>query len=217
MVRYGDSSFNDIYVGGEAGPEFRVSGGRLRVAATGLQRWYGGKPLVASLGGRLHFDKVIGGKMGPRSLACGRHNAYSRPRDVDGWDIEASLSANRRAGAIDPRFRLCHPCSARSQAIPATPTGRAGSGSACSRKLPWGLRPQLSLEAGRQVNDAPLGLFGKARRDWRVQTSASIYKRDWNLLGFAPSVRLTWTRTFSTIALYDQKRLRAEVGVTRAF
>ena len=46
---------------------------------------------------------------------------------------------------------------------------------------------------------------------------ASIYKRDWNVMGFAPSLRLTWIRNFSTLTLYDQKRLRAEFGIARAF
>ena len=85
------------------------------------------------------------------------------------------------------------------------------------REIGWGLRPQLVLEAGRQVNDAPMALFGKTRRDWRLQASASIYKRDWNVMGFAPLLRLTWTRNVSNIALYDQRRLRAEFGIAKAF
>jgi hypothetical protein len=63
----------------------------------------------------------------------------------------------------------------------------------------------------------PIALFGKTRHDRRIQASASIYKRDWNVLGFAPSIVVTWSRYHSTISLYDQKRLRAEFGITKAF
>ena len=90
-------------------------------------------------------------------------------------------------------------------------SGRIGAG--VLREIGWGLRPQLTLEAGRQVNDAPLALFGKIRKDWRLQASASIYKRDWNFAGFAPSLRLSWSRSYSTITLYDQQRLRDLVRV----
>jgi hypothetical protein len=35
--------------------------------------------------------------------------------------------------------------------------------------------------------------------------------------GFAPLVRLTYTRSRSTIVLYDFKRARLDVGLTREF
>ena len=215
MLRYGDSRFNDIFVGGEAGPEFRMTGGRLRVAATGLTRWYGGRHLATSLGGRLHYDKVLGGKTGIEAALSLRHNAYSGREDVDGWDVEASMAANRALSPAAVGFAWASV----QRSIARDPghsnwQGRIGLG--LLKEMPWGLRPQLAIEGGRQVNDAPLVLFGKARRDWRIQASASIFKRDWNVMGFAPSLRLTWTRTFSTIALYDQKRLRAEFGIAKA-
>lgn len=216
MVRYPDHRFDDIYVGGEAGPEFKLAGGRLRAAVTGIRRWYGGDPLVASVGGKLNFDKMIDGKWSIEAALAARHNDYSRRSDVDGWDVEASLAANRALGKSALGF--AYGSVQRSFANDSGHSnwqGRIGFG--VLKEIPWGLRPQLSIEAGRQVNDAPLPLFGKTRRDWRLQASASIYKRDWNLLGFAPSLRIIWSRNFSTIALYDQKRLRAEFGIAKAF
>lgn len=216
MTRYPDHDFDDIYVGGEAGPEFRLSGGRLRVAATGLEHWYGGKHLVTSLGPRINFDKVIGGKWSVEASVAARHNAYSGRSDVDGWDIEASFAANRALGASTLGFVYASV----QRSIAEDPgqsnwQGRIGLGA--TKEVRWGLRPQLAFEVGRQVNDAPLALFGGTRRDWRLQASASIYKRDWNVVGFAPSLRVTWSRTFSTLTLYDQKRMRAEFGITKAF
>lgn len=216
MVRYPDHDFDDIYLGGEAGPEFRLSGGRLRVSATGLQRWYGGKPLVTSIGGRLNFEKVVGGKLGLEASLAIRRNAYPGRDDVDGWDVEASLAANRALGrsALGFAFASVNRTMAHDPGQSSW-QGRIGLG--VLKEIGWGLRPQVSVEVARQVNDAPLVLFGGARRDWRFQASASLYKRDWNVAGFAPSVKVSWIRNNSSLPIYDQKRLRAEFGITKAF
>lgn len=216
MVNYNGSDFDDIYVGGEAGPEFRISGGRLRAATTGLNRWYGGDQLVTSLGGRLVFDKVIGGKWGLEASLAARHNDYARRADVDGWDIEAALSANC---ALDPStLGFTYAGVQRTIANdPGNSSWQARLGLGVLKEIGWGLRPQIVFEASHQVNDARLALFGKTRNDWRLQVSASIYKRDWSVAGFAPSLRVTWSRNFSNINLYDQRRLRAAFGIAKAF
>ena len=216
IVRYPDHDFDDYYIGGEIGPEFRLSGGRLRATATGLQRWYGGKPLVSSIGGRLNFDKVIGGKLGLEAALAVRRNAYFRRDDVDGWDIEGSVALNRALGKSTLGFAY----TSVQRSIANDPgqsnwQGRIGLG--VLKEIGWGLRPQASVEVGRQVNDAPLVLFGGTRRDWRLQANVSIYKRDWNIGGFAPSLKLSWTRNISTLPIYNQRRLRAEFGIAKAF
>lgn len=216
MVRYPDHDFDDYYISGEAGPEFRLSGGRLRVAATGLQRWYGGKPLVTSIGGGFNFDKIIDGKLGIEAALAVRRNAYFGRDDVDGWDIEASAAINKAVG----RSTLGFAYASVQRSIASDPgqsnwQGKLGLG--VLKEIGWGLRPQVSVEVARQVNDAPLVLFGSTRRDWRLQANASIYKRDWNIAGFAPSLKLSWTRNISTLAIYNQRRLRAEFGIAKAF
>jgi hypothetical protein len=85
------------------------------------------------------------------------------------------------------------------------------------KEIGWGLRPQLTVDAARQLNDGPLAPFGKQRRDWLIEGNFSIYKRDWNFQGFAPSLSLTVTRNLSTVTLYDQKRFRGEIRLTKAF
>jgi len=216
IVRYPDHDFDDYYIGSEAGPEFRLSGGRLRVGGTGLQRWYGGKPLVSSIGGRLNFDKLIGGKLGLEAALAMRRNAYSRRDDVDSLDIEGSIALNKALGKSTLGFAYA----SIQRSIANDPgqsnwQGRIGLG--VLKEIGWGLRPQFSVEIGHQVNDAPLVLFGGTRRDWRVLANASIYKRDWNVAGFAPSLKVSWTRNFSSLSVYDQRRIRAEFGIAKAF
>lgn len=216
MVRYAGRRFNDLYVGGETGPEFRLLGGRLRTTVTGLKRWYDGQELVTSVGVRQNFDKIIGGKLSIDAFLAVRRNAYARRSDIDGWDVEAAFSANRALGPTALGF-------AYASALRGTAGDRGYSywlgriGFGAQKEIRWGLRPQLAIELGYQRNDAPLALFGKTRSDRRIQASASIYKREWNLLGFAPSIGVTWSCDYSNISLYRQRRLRAEIGITKAF
>ena len=93
---------------------------------------------------------------------------------------------------------------------------RAQLGIGILKEIGWGLRPQLSIDCAREVNDGPLVPFDKQRRDWLLEGSFSVYKRNWNIKGFAPSLSLTVTRNFSTVTLYDEKRVRGEIRLTKA-
>jgi len=216
VTNYQRSEFDDVYLGGEIGPEIRLDGGHLRATATVFHRWYGGRALNTSVGGKFEFDRIYHGKTAVDASLALRHDDYVGREDVDGWVIEAALSANRalspslagfgyatvtRSAARDPGYAYWG--------------GRVGGG--VLKEVFWGLRPQLAVEVGGQVNDGPMSLFGRLRRDWSIKASASIYKRDWRIAGFAPSLRVSYIRNFSTIALYDQRRLRAELGITKAF
>jgi hypothetical protein len=215
-VRYSVHDFDDVYAGGEIGPEFRVGSGRLRASATGLQRWYGGRRLMNSFGGRLAYDRIVGGKLGfEASLAAGG-DYYARRSDLDGWRVEAGLAADRAMGPATVGFAYA----GLSRSVASDPgqshwSARMGAGVA--REIGWGLLPQFKLEAGRQWHDGPLAPFGRTRRDWSFQASASVTKRDLAIAGFAPSMKATYTHNASSIALYDQDRRRIEFGITRVF
>jgi hypothetical protein len=215
-TRYSNHRFDDAYAGVEAGPELAIAGGQLRVTATGLVRWYGGRPLVSSVGARVAYEKLVGNgwKVGGALLV--RRNDYANRADIDGWGVEARASASRPLGLTALGF-----ADATIERNGANDTGQAywrgRIGAGVVKEIGWGLRPQLRLDAARQVNDAPLAPFGKQREDWRLEGAFSIYKRDWNVEGFAPSLSVTVTRNSSTLSLYDERRLRGEVRLTKAF
>ena len=215
-VRYSDHRFDDGYVGGEAGPEIPLAGGRLRTTVTGLARWYGGKPLEKSFGAHFAYEKLLGNLWTLGGALLVRRNDYSGRSDVDAWDVEARVSVDRPLGPALLGFAY-----ATVERDWAHESGqafkRASLGIGVQKEIGWGLRPQLAVDVAREVNDGPLAPFGIKRSDWLIEGSASIYKRDWNLGGFAPSLSVTFTRNRSTLPLYDQKRLRGEVRLTRAF
>ena len=215
-LRYRDRRFGDSYAGAEAGPEFRTAGGRLRTTGTGLMRWYGGRPLVSSFGGHLDYEKLVGDRLTIDGTLLLRHNDYARRSDVDGWDAEMRASANRPLGPAT--FGFAYVSAERDWAKdPGQAFWRGGLGIGVVKEISWGLRPQLTIDLARQVGDGPLAPFGKQRRDWLLQGSFSIYKRDWNVGGFAPSLSVTVTRNYSTLSLYREKRLRGEIRLTKAF
>ena len=61
-----------------------------------------------------------------------------------------------------------------------------------------------------------LQLFGKTRDDHRVDFGAGIVARR-TFSGFAPVLRLTHSRSWSNIEIYDFKRTRLDAGITRQF
>jgi hypothetical protein len=214
-LRYRDHDFDDFYAGAEVGPEFKLAGGRLRTTATGLMRWYGERPLV-SLGTHLDYEKLVGDKWTVGGSLLVRHNDYARRRDVDGWDAEVRASAGRPLGPATLAF--AHAGIERNWANdPGQAFWREVLGIGVLKEIGWGLRPKLSIDVARQVGDGPLAPFGKKRRDWLLEGSFNVYKRDWNLRGFAPSVSLTVTRNYSTLSLYQEKRVRGEIRITKAF
>lgn len=215
-LRYRDHRFDDAYVGGSVGPELGLAGGRLRMTATGLERWFGRHPLVTSAGGQLSFEKLLGDKLTFGAAVLARHNNYAGRDDLDGWDVEARASVDRPLGPTTLGFAnaaierdVAH------DSGQAFWRGRVGFG--FLKEIGWGLRPRLSFSVARQMNDGPLAPFGKTRRDWLLEGNFSIYKRDWNFRGFAPSLSLTVTRNRSTLSLYEQKRVRGELRLTKAF
>jgi hypothetical protein len=215
-LSYRDHRFDDLYAGAEAGPEFMVAEGRLRTTATALMRWYGERPLVASFGARFDYEKLVGDGWSLGGTLQLRHNDYARRRDVDGWDAETRVSVNRPLGPTMLGFGYVS-VQRNLANDPGQAFWREQLGVGILKEIGWGLRPQLGIDLGRQVGDASLAPFGKRRRDWLLQGSFSLYKRDWNVGGFAPSVALTVTRNHSTLSLYREKRIRGEIRLTRAF
>jgi hypothetical protein len=216
FTRYPDHRFDDAYAGVEAGPEFRLAGGRLRTTGIALMRWYGGQLLVGSFGGHADYEKLAGDNWTVGGSLYVRHNDYARRNDVDAWDGEARALANRPIGSSTLGFGYVG-IERRWANDPGQAFWRGSLGVGILKEIGSGLRPRLSIDVARQVGDAPLAPFNLRRRDWLLQGSASIYKRDWNMRGFAPSLSVTVTRNLSTLPLYQQQRVRGEIRLTRAF
>jgi hypothetical protein len=63
----------------------------------------------------------------------------------------------------------------------------------------------------------PLFLFGERRRDRRWDFSAGAIFTKAKLGGFLPVVRVTHTESRADIVLWDYRRTRLDIGLTRTF
>ena len=85
------------------------------------------------------------------------------------------------------------------------------------KELPKG----VTLEGQGSVRlagwDAVNPLAGYTRYDQNFTGSITLTKRDWNLLGFAPSLNYTYTRNVSNIAVWDYDSHSVDLRLTKKF
>ena len=69
----------------------------------------------------------------------------------------------------------------------------------------------------RLESDAQLFPFPDRRKEWYRRTGAGATFRQIEIAGFSPVVRVAFERNFSTVGIYDYRRVNVDVGITRAF
>jgi hypothetical protein len=65
--------------------------------------------------------------------------------------------------------------------------------------------------------DKRLAIYPKRRKEDFLSISLGMTMRALSWHGWAPQVKLGWERNWSPIEIYDYRRWRGELGVTRAF
>jgi tetratricopeptide (TPR) repeat protein len=210
----GKGRFNDIQLYGGTGPEFDTGIGRIRPALTLEQRWYGQKAYSSGVGGALSLTKVLSPKSQIELDGSVVHQAIHHNAFLDGtryagsatWDRllseRTTLRLNLRGAILDARSR---PESLRQGSVEAI----------LARDLGWGNAfGDIAYTKTHGLED--IALFGKTRNDDRVDLGAGfVARRRWN--GFTPLARLSYTRSWSNIALYDYSRVRLDLGLSRDF
>ena len=207
--------FNDVELAIDVGPELATSLGQIRPALLHERRWYGGDPYSAGFGASINWVATVDART-QLELNAARVRQNIRPNDgQDGWRTSASLDASRalgnsggvrltaRFGALDARLR---PESLR----------QFGGGLFAARQF----KPAtLFVEADYTHTNGlePLFLFGKTRREDRLDLFAGAVLTAFQLGGFSPTVRLTYSDSDANIAIYDYRRTRLDFGVSRSF
>jgi hypothetical protein len=212
---YRDSEFNDLAADLAAGPEFSLGRDRLQLELGATQRWFGQKPYLRS--GRL--AGTFSHPLGPRTLLRLVGSATlidNRLNDLqDGKGYSSQLQIER---ALTPTTGIAGSVSIDRQALKdrgyATTGWRAGL-------TGWHDLGRMTLtaaaELGRLHADERLLLFPERRQDRYTRLSLGASFRQLQYGGFAPLIRLSLERNRSSIAFYDYRRARTEIGVVRAF
>lgn len=212
---YRRSDYNDMAIELSGGPEWRFGRNQLNFELGAGQRWYGHKPFQRSARASVSFSHPFGGRTLARIVASAA-KIDNRVNDLqDGRVYSASLSLER---ALTPTFGAIGTIAADRQDLRdpgyATTSWRAGLNL-------WRDLGRLTVSAGAEIGrtraDERLLLFPDRRSDHYSKLSFGAAFRQLALGGFAPLARLTIERNRSSIAFYDYRRVRTELGVVRAF
>ncbi len=216
VIVYRSKDYNDILVGGNFGVEFATSIGRLSVAATGLRRWYGGKPYVTAPGLSLSYEKNLSQKWTASGQFAFRNMNYALNDDLDGQVYLLNGQATKALSNVS--YMTIATTISRDSARAAGNAnweGRFGLG--YGRELPWGLTAYAYAEGGYAAYDGPLDIFGQTRSDVRLRGQVSLLKRNWSAFGFAPKLGYNFSQTRSNIGFFSYTRHQTDLSFTRVF
>lgn len=212
---YGKSRFNDVVLTLAAGPEFRLGGARLRPALIAQRRWFGGELFSESWGGSLNVLKPLNRVSQIEGEATILDNRYPATPVQNGTLADLSLAYDR---ALSPRFSVRVGVRGTKQSAQAAFLETRSGGLDLLASRAFGKQLLFVQVSGFTLRaDARDPLFGVRRHDDRFDLTGGAILRRFTWRGLAPVVRVTHTRSESTVPIFDFKRTRVEFALSREF
>lgn len=212
---YHNGAFNDMALGASLGPELRSGADRLSLEVGGLWRHYGGQSYSRAVTIGFNYLHPLGRKA---QLRAATNLAFVDNRLnplQDGRTYAASLSYER---ALSARAGIGITLTADRQALRDPGYATWGGQATLFGYREFGPATLVAtLGHGRLKADQRLLLFPAARSDRLYRASLGATFRNLRFGTFAPFVRATYERNHSTTEIYEFRKLRAELGITRAF
>ena len=212
---YRRSRFNELVADLAGGPELRFGHDQLQMEVGATQRWFGQKPYSRAARVAGTFSHPIGTRTLLRlsSSAALIDNQFNDLQDGKAYSGQVQIER-----ALTPTTGIAGSLSLGRQALKdpgyATRDWRAGV-------TGWHELGRMTLavtaEFGRLHADDRLVLFPDRRRDRYSRYSVATSFRQLQYAGFAPLLKFSVERNRSSIAFYDYRRSRTEIGIDRAF
>lgn len=212
---YRASQFNDVSGSAQLGLEWRSQADRITPSAGHTWRWYGGSlyarteslalDLLHPIGKRAQLDANIGASRA----------RYARNPLQDGAIYNAALTYEH---ALSARSGGSIALSGNRQTAndPGYATASAGIG-----VVYWHDLGKMTLFATANANrleaDKRLFLFRDRRQDWYARAGAGAVFRHVHLADFSPVVRIAYERNWSTVGIYDFRRISFDFGLAKTF
>jgi tetratricopeptide (TPR) repeat protein len=212
---YRDGRFNDLGTVATVGPELRMGEERLAIEGGIAGRWFGGRAYSRTASVTVTWLHPLGRTAQLRTIASVGSIDNRRNPALDGMSYAVSVAGEK---ALCARTGIGMALAADRQAL-ADPGWSTTGG----RMSAFGYRELgrttaiLNLELGRLEADERLALFPRRRVDTSVRAVATLTARQFAFGQFAPLLRITAERNRSTVEIYDYRRKRFEMGITRAF
>ncbi|MEO7654538.1 MAG: surface lipoprotein assembly modifier [Sphingomicrobium sp.] len=212
---YDKSRFNDVQLSADSGPEFSIGKLRVRPSAIAERRWFGGDLYAQGLGGDMSLLAPLSTRT-QVELRMSRVRQDILPnRGQDGWRTAFDASFTQVLGPrTTGQLSLRH---ARLDARFKPESVRLWGGSAliAYEARAATLFGEIAFSATHGIE--PLFLFGEERRDRRVDLTAGAIFTKARLNGLLPVVRVTHSDSRADIVLWDFRRTRLDIGLTRSF
>ena len=220
----GESGYNRTWASLSGGPRIgyavtlagRPRPGRLSLDAGAERRWRGGDGYATNLWAGLGLDQALDADwragVAPRVWVT-RHDG--QPGEIDPTGRSLGLSVSRRAGPGWLTFG-----------------GTLARETADRRGLDWrsrGLSLEYAVDVGEDWSgsvrlglntarfDEEDALFRRRREDRTRSAGLTLSHRKLSWEGYRPVFMLDWSRTDSTVPLYDRNLVSARIGLRRLF
>ena len=215
---YADSQYDLLSFSESAEMRRIISGGYLSAGLVSSQ-------LVApaalklsyySYGPRLAFAKDLSQRNRLVASTVYEFRDYGKDSYQNGW---ASTNTATISHAVDSSFSLNATAGYDhvAQGFDFTSYHTYSIGVGAYKELSHGITVQLDAMAKFSDFEGINPVAMLAREDQRYIGSITLTKRDWNLMGFAPTLNYTYTRNASNIALYDYDSHSVELRLTKDF
>ena len=213
-VVYRKSQFNDVSGSAQFGLEWLKGKDRWQPAIGYTWRWYGKDPYARTRSASLGWQHPIGRKAQLELNGSVSKANYLKNDLQDGWLYSLSASLDR---ALTQRSGIQLSASGLRQTARDSGYSLASGGGGLLYWHDFGKTTIYgSFNARRLEADATLSFLG-LRKEWYVGAQAGATFRQLTVAGFAPVLRATYERNWSSVGIYDYRRLGFEIGINRAF
>lgn len=212
---YRASQFNDISGSVQLGLEWRVKSDRFTPSAGYTWRWYGGDLYARTQSFSVDWLHPAGKRAQIDTNVGISRVRYARNAFQDGNIYNASVSYEH---ALTARSGASMSLSANRQTArdPGYATASGGVG-----LVYWHDLGKFTVFGTANVNrleaDKRLFLYPERRREWYARGGVGAVFRQMQVAGFSPVVRIAYERNWSTVGIYDYRRVATDFGITRAF
>lgn len=214
-VVYRESQFNDVSGSAQLGLEWLKGKDRWQPAIGHTWRWYGKDAYARTQTASLAWQHPIGRKA-QLEIESSVGNANYLKNDLqDGWLYSLGTSFDR---ALTQRSGIQVSLSGLRQTArdPGYSLASGGGGLLYWRDL--GKTTIFGSVNGRRLEaDARLFPFTDRRKEWYLASQVGATFRQLTVAGFAPVLRATYERNWSSVGIYDYRRFGFEMGINRAF
>jgi len=207
--------FNDVQLVLDSGPQAILGQTHIRPAVLYERRWFGGDAYSTGVGGQFELLAPLGAKTQLGLAGAHVRQTTAKNSGQDGWRTALSADLTRGLGAgTSARVSLRY--GALNASVNPESLRQVGGGFLLAHEA----RPLTlfgEVDYTRTHGIEPLFLFGKTRHDQRWDVIAGAIFNRASFSGFTPLMRVTHSDSSANIVLYDYRRTRLDVGITRSF